>query len=264
MPRSGLGARAAALLEYPEDAALPIDSPETTIARRELIRGKPFLRRIYDEWYGMLAGAIPATDAPALELGSGGGFMSEFVPNLITSDILELPGVDRVLDACVRLPFEDRSLRAIAMVNTLHHLPDVERFFAEASRCLEVGGVITMLEPWTTPWSRFVYSKLHHEPFEPTATHWQFQSAGPLSSANGALPWIVFARDRARFAVDFPALELSAIRPVMPLRYLLSGGVSMRALVPAWSFGPLRAIEEAWPPATRVTAMFAHITVVHR
>jgi SAM-dependent methyltransferase len=264
MPRSGLGARAAALLEYPEAAELSIDSPEATIARRELIRSKPLLRQIYDEWYRMLARAIPATDAPALELGSGGGFMSEFVPNLITSDILELPGIDRVLDACATLPFEDGSLRAIAMVNTLHHLPQVGRFFAEASRSLQVGGVITMVEPWTTPWSRFVYSKLHHEPFDPGATQWQFESTGPLTSANGALPWMIFARDRARFAIEFPALELAEIRPVMPLRYLLSGGVSMRALVPDRSFGPLRAIEEAWPPATRATAMFAHITVGRR
>ena len=37
------------------------------------------------------------------------------------------------------------------MVNTLHHLPDVKVFLAEASRCLQPGGTISMIEPWNTP-----------------------------------------------------------------------------------------------------------------
>lgn len=264
MPRSGVTARLAGLIEYPGSAGLTIDSPETTVARRELIRNKPFLRQIYDEWYSMIAAAIPALDPPALELGSGGGFMSEFVPELITSDILELPEIDRVLDACVTMPFEDASLRAIAMVNTLHHLPDIEVFLSEAARCLMPGGVITMIEPWTTAWSRFVYTHLHHEPFEPDATQWQFASSGPLTGANGALPWIVLERDRARFAASYPQFTSPAITPIMPLRYLLSGGVSMRALVPNWSYDPLKAAEKASPTVTRATAMFAHITITRR
>jgi SAM-dependent methyltransferase len=262
--RTGLAARFAAQLQYPSAADVSIDSPEATIERWQLIRDKIFLRRIYDEWYTLVASAIPATEKPVLELGSGAGFLSDYVDGLITSDILELPQVSRVLDACAGLPFEDGSLRGIAMVNTLHHLPDVEAFFSEASRCLERGGAVSMIEPWNSPWSKFVYSRLHHEPFEPAVAAWAFESSGPLSSANGALPWILFNRDRTTFEQRFPDLQIHAVQPIMPIRYLLSGGVSMRPLVPSWSFTPLRAAENASTRLTRSTAMFAHIAVLRR
>lgn len=252
------------LLEYPGAASLPLDSPETTIKRWQIIRGKPALRQIYDEWYRAVAASIPSGGKPALELGSGAGFMSNYVENLITSDILELPGVDRVIDACAVLPFHDSSLRGIAMVNTLHHLPDVTAFFAEATRCLEPGGTISMIEPWNTPWSRFVYAKLHHEAFDPSVCSWSFDSNGPLSSANGALPWIVLERDRRQFRERFPDLEIRDVRPIMPVRYLLSGGVSMRALLPNWSFGLVRAFENASQPVMRSLAMFAHVALIRR
>jgi SAM-dependent methyltransferase len=251
-------------LEYPETASVPIDSPETTILRWQIIRKKVFLRRVYDEWYGAIAAAIPAGANAALELGSGAGFMSDYVQNLITSDILELPGVDRVIDACASLPFEDASLRGIAMVNTLHHLPDVEAFIAEAARCLQSGGAVSMIEPWNTSWSRFVYTRLHHEPFEPSAPSWQFERGGPLSGANGALPWILLVRDRDRFEHRFPELRIVEPRLTMPIRYLLSGGVSMRSLVPTWSFAPLRAMEETCRPFMPALAMFAHIVLIRR
>jgi SAM-dependent methyltransferase len=264
MRTGGLKERCTRALQYPGTASMSIDSPETTVLRWNIIREKPFLRRIYEEWYGEIASSIPAGDKPALELGSGAGFMSSYLPNLITSDILELPGVDRVIDACASLPFQDASLRGIAMVNTLHHLPDVEAFFHEAVRCLEPGGAISMLEPWNTSWSRIVYTRLHHEPFETDAPSWRFEPAGPLSSANGALPWILIVRDRDRFEHLFPELRIVEPRLTMPVRYLLSGGVSMRALVPSWSNTPLRAIEEASRPLMASLAMFAYIELIRR
>ena len=85
-----------------------------------------------------------------------------------------------------------------------------------------------------------------------------------MSTANGALPWILFHRDRARFAEQFPELEIDEIRLLMPLRYLLSGGVSMRALVPDWTFGFWSAFEQALEPVLPEMAMFAYITLRRR
>jgi SAM-dependent methyltransferase len=252
------------LLEYPDTASLSIDSPEATISRWQIIRDKPPLRQIYGEWYRAIASSIPPGDEPVLELGSGAGFMASYVDKLITSDILELPGVDRVINACAPLPFRDGSLRGIAMVNTLHHLPDVTVFLAEATRCLAPGGAMSMIEPWNTLWSRFVYRRLHHEPFEPDVASWTFESGGPLSSANGALPWIIFDRDRQRFRERFPQLEIQQVRPIMPIRYMLSGGVSMRALLPNWAFGLVKALERGCQPVMDSLAMFAHVALSRR
>jgi hypothetical protein len=264
MTTGGIKDRCIRLLEYPVNASLSVDSPETTMRRWEIIREKAPLRQIYDEWYRAVAGSLPSGDNPVLEIGSGAGFLTDYVENLITSDVLALPNIDRVIDACAGLTFDDASLRGIAMVNTLHHLPDVTVFLREATRCLERGGAVSMVEPWHTRWSRFVYRKLHHEPFEPDAPSWRFESSGPLSGANGALPWMVFERDRDRFQDEFPELEVSELRLVMPIRYLLSGGVSMRALIPSWSFGLVRGVERALEPAMPSLAMFAHIAVRRR
>jgi hypothetical protein len=47
----------------------------------------------------------------------------------------------------------------------------------------------------------------------------------------------------------------------MPFRYLISGGVSMRTLMPAWTFGLWRAVENALAPWSRHLGMFAQIVL---
>ncbi len=59
-------------------------------------------------------------------------------------------------------------------------------------------------------------------------------------------------------------LEIRQVRLMMPIRYLLSGDVSMRALVPNWSFELLKAAEQACRPIMPSLAMFAHITLGRR
>jgi SAM-dependent methyltransferase len=183
------------------------------------------------------------------------------VPGLITSDLLQCDGVDLVLDAG-QLPFGEGTLRGIAMTNVLHHVPDVRAFFRDAARCIRPGGAIAMIEPWVTPWSRVVWGRLHHEPFVPEAADWTFPSTGPLSGANGALPWILFERDRARFLREFPAWRVHSVEPRMPFRYLLSGGVSMRPLLPGLAEPVCRRIEQALSPWAHRLAMFARIVLI--
>jgi SAM-dependent methyltransferase len=247
-------------LEHPLTRGLPLDSPETTRLRRRVIETKPFLRQIYDEWYEEIAKEIPPGPGRVLELGSGAGFLQERVPDVIRSEVFPCPDVTLILDGC-HLPFGPRSLRAVVMTDVLHHIPDVRRFLTEASNAVREGGALVMIEPWVTPWSRFVYARFHHEPFLPAADKWEFAASGPLSSANGALPWIVFERDRATFERDFPEWRVDRIRPGMPLRYLLSGGVSLRSLMPGWTFTTWRGVERALQPWMPSLAMFATIVL---
>jgi len=250
-------------LEHPLTRGLDLDDPRTTHLRRRILTGKPFLRRIYEEWYAALAASLPPGDGLVLELGSGAGFLADFVPGLVRSEVFYTPGVDAVLDG-LALPFASGSLRGIAMTNVLHHLPRPLRFFAEAARCVRPGGVVTMVEPWVTPWSRLVYTRLHHEPFDPAAAAWELPGGGPLSGANGALPWILFARDRERFERAAPEWRIGSIQPVMPFRYLVSGGVSLRGLMPAASFPAWRGLERALAPLSARLAMFAQVVLERR
>lgn len=251
------------LLAHPLTAGMRIDDPATTELRRQIISSKPFLKAIYDEWYSLLVRELPAGDGDVLELGSGGGYCDRYIKGLITSEVFPSPSVQLVVDGR-HIPFEGGSLRAIVFTDVLHHMPDVRQFFSEAVRCLRPGGKILMIEPWVTAWSRFVYRRFHHEPFLPEAQDWSFPPAGPLSGANGAIPWIVFARDRAKFESDFPELQIERILPFLPFRYLVSGGVGMRSLMPGFTHPLWAGLERMLEPQMSHLAMFAFISVRRR
>ena len=247
-------------LAHPLTRGLDIDDPRITHLRQRIIQEKSFLRQSYQEWYRAIAATLPPVHGAVLELGAGGGFMSDLIPELIASELFYCPNIRVVLDG-LHLPFAANSLRGILMTNVLHHLPQPRRFFGEATRCVRPGGVVSMIEPWVTPWSRFVYTRLHHEPFQPETPSWELPASGPLSSANDALPWIIFARDRLKFEQEFPQWQIELIKPIMPFRYLLSGGVSLRALVPGWSFGLWRRMENVLGRWNSQLAMFAQIVL---
>ena len=248
------------LLAHPLTASLSLDDPATTELRNQIIASKPFLRCIYDEWYSMLAKELPLGDESVLELGSGAGYCERFIPGLITSEIFHCSRAKVVADG-QHMPFADGSLRAVIMTDVLHHLPHAESFFAEAARCLRKDGKILMIEPWVTPWSRLVYTRLHHEPFRPEAEDWSFSSTGPLSGSNSAIPWIVFVRDRRRFESLFPQLSIEQIRPFMPFRYLVSGGVGLRSLMPGFTHAAWAGLEQMMADQMSQLAMFAFISL---
>jgi SAM-dependent methyltransferase len=251
------------LLAHPLTRDLDIDDPQTTEIRRQIIREKSFLRQIYQEWYTAIASKLSTRDGPVLELGSGAGFLKDFVPDLITSEVFHCRGIDVVLNG-TELPFAHRALQAIVMIDVFHHIPQPRRFFTEAARCVRPGGVVLMIEPWVTLWSQLVYTRLHHEPFQPQAKRWEFPNRGPLSGANGALPHIVFARDRTQFEREFPMWQIHGIEPMMPFCYLVSGGVSLRSLMPGWSFRLWRGLETLLHPAINNLAMFAQILLIRQ
>lgn len=247
-----------AWISHPLTRGLDIDDPRTTQLRCQIIRQKVFLREIYEEWYAAIVSALPSGEGSVLEIGSGAGFLKDVIPDLITSEVLYCSNADIVLDGC-KLPFPDSTLRGVVMTDVFHHLPQARFFLIEATRCVRPGGVLVMIEPWVTPWSRLVYKKLHYEPFRPDAQEWEFPRAGPLSGANSALPWIIFQRDRKQFESEFPQWRIRTVKLMMPFRYLLSGGVSMRSLMPAWTSRFWRSLEKRFQRWMNTWGMFALI-----
>jgi len=248
--------RVKAALAHPLTKELSIDDPETTVLRAEIIRQKAFLRRIYQSWYRLLIENIPAGDGQVAEIGSGAGFLKELYSAAITSEVFHSVNIDIVYNA-ISMPFKAGSLRSLLLVDVLHHIPDPGAFFSEAMRCVKSGGRCLMVEPWNTGWSRWIYKQLHHEPFDVNG-EWTIPISGPLSGANGALPWILFERDREIFSRRFPEWRISGITPMMPLVYLLSGGISLRSIFPAWTY-PLFRKGETSVGFEKKAAMFALI-----
>ena len=250
------------LLRLPEtDDPSGLDDPAATERHGRIIRSKPFLRRLYRDFYRALARELPAARAgrTLVELGSGAGFIKEVIPEAITSDVRALAGVDEQFSA-LEMPFEAGCVDAFLMINVFHHVPDAAAFLREMSRGLARTGRIVMIEPAATPFARFIWRRFHHEPFD-RAGGWSFESAGPMSSANGALPWIVFQRDRARFEREFPQLALRRVHRHTPLAYLLSGGFTLRQLVPSISYRPVRLLERVLAPGAGLLGMFQTIAL---
>jgi SAM-dependent methyltransferase len=249
-------------IEHPLTAGMNVDDARTTLLRRQIIREKGFLQKLYSEWYDCIIAEIPPGSGEVVELGSGAGFLKRILPEVVTTELLDVEGIDVRLPDNGILPFDDGAVRAIVMTDVLHHIRDSRFFFEEATRVVCSGGVIVMVEPWVTTWSRFVYTRLHKEPFLPESEHWEFPATGPLSGANGALPWIIFERDRTVFEREFSAWSIELIRPVMPFAYLFSGGVSMRSLCPGWLYGFVRFCETLMLRLGCRAAMFAVIKLV--
>ena len=237
-----------------------LDTPEATCFNREIILQKKFLHRLYSDWYAcLIRRAKTCTDGICLEIGSGGGFLKDMFPEVVTSDILELPFVDVTCDA-ERLPFFDNSLSCIILLNVFHHIPHPYLFLEEAQRSLAKGGKILMLEPANSLLGRWIYTRFHHESFDPKGD-WEIPSGHPLTNANQAFSYIYFERDRHRFAERFQHLRINHIRRHTPFLYLVSGGLSHRACLPPFMYGAVKFLEWIFSPFNRLLGLFCTIEI---
>jgi SAM-dependent methyltransferase len=229
----------------------------------KLLQSKPSLRQLYNKFYQRYIKCIERcpSSGSIVEIGAGIGFAKQIIPDLIASDILPYSSVDICVDAR-HMPFRDKSLRAILMLNTLHHIPDVERFFSEARRCLRPHGRILIVDQYPGWLSSWIFKYLHHEPFNKNTEEWQFDSTGPLSSANGALCWIIFYRDREKFKQLYPELCIESIEPHSPLCYWLAGGLKPWSLLPKKCFRMASKFDDAASAIMPQLSSFVNIELV--
>jgi SAM-dependent methyltransferase len=173
--------------------------------------------------------------------------------------VIDLPTNDLTFSA-LDMPFADQSVAALFLTDTMHHIPDSEKFLQEVNRVLVDNGKLIMIEPANTLWGRFIYRHFHHEPFDPEGS-WTIPSSGPLSGANGALPWIVFQRDAHLFRQKFPDLHIDRIEYRNPLLYLLSGGVSYRQLLPDFIYPIVNFVDGILPKISKQISMFMLVRI---
>jgi SAM-dependent methyltransferase len=237
-----------------------LDSPERTLEHKEIIKSKKILRDLYNDWYSLFTEVINSLpEGRLVELGSGGGFFKEIEPKVLCSDIIDLPSNDLTFSA-LQMPFEDASVSGIFMVDTMHHIPDSEVFLNEVNRVLKKGGKMIMIEPANSLWGRFIYKNFHHEPFN-TGGDWSIPERGPLSGANGALPWIVFIRDYNIYQSKFSQLKLESLKFINPLLYLVSGGVSRKQMIPDFLIPLVVKVDKILPRISKELSMFMVVNI---
>jgi SAM-dependent methyltransferase len=241
-------------MELPEVRGLERDSPQLVPIHRDIIQRKGFLKSLYREHYREFGRFLQgAPRGLAVEIGAGGGFIKEVLPEVVTTDLHPESHLDRVMRA-ERLDFPDESIAAILMLNVFHHLPDPRAFLREAERTLKTGGRIIMIEPAHTWLWRRLYPLLSAEPYDARSPDWGFTSAGRFTGANVPMAWIVFERDRERFQTEFPSLRLRDRRRHTAFLYLLSGGIWSRGLVPDGTYPFFFGVERLLTPVMPVIA----------
>lgn len=218
-----------------------LDSKNSLLEDRRLIREKKFLNHIYKDFY-MIFKKTKVPEGKLVEIGSGAGFIKQVMPSIITSDVLKGPDIDEVFFA-EKMPFKNSSIAAFFMINVLHHIKDPEKAFIEMARCLKKGGKIIMIEPLNSIWGYFVYKFLHYEHFDPRAS-WKVKGRGRMSDSNTALPWIIFIRDRKIFEQKFPNLKIRRVEGHSPFRYLLSGGLTKPQFTPTFTYSAVKFVED--------------------
>lgn len=250
-------------LTHPSLRGCEMGSHEWFAAQKAMMRSKPLIQRCYNLWYRLLledCDSVPAQQRSGriVELGSGSSYIKELRPGIISSDVV--PGADLVIDGR-RLPFPDESIQALLLTHVFHHIPDVGQFFAEASRVLVPGGVISMVDIPHTPFARFFFTRFHPEPYNDRAPEWDFPEGHSMLDSNQALSWMVFYRDKDKFERRFPELRLERRRYLPWLSYLLSGGVNLRSFVPGPLTWVMPPIDWLLKPLDRLFAVHWHLTV---
>ena len=247
-------------LSHPDTRGLDIDDPRLTIIRHRLLQQKKFLYRLYKDWYTLIKENLRNYNSSIVELGSGAGFLEKIIPQVIKTDIFFHPFIHLAMDG-LKLTFEQNSLDALLLLDVFHHIPNVKEFLNEADRTLKIGGRVIMIEPWVSKWSQIAYSVINHEIMDANAESWQFKSTGPLSGSNQALPWIVFSRDREKFILDHSHFQIIKIQPMMPVRYILSGGLSSWFSLPEFFYPGIKKFENLFEKRMENWGMFALIVI---
>ncbi len=186
-----------------------------------------------------------------LEIGSGTSPLKQFLPSVITSDVLDLDYLDLVFD-CHQIDkldaIADNSLDVITLTNVLHHLKSPIEFLNRAASKLKSGGKVIATEPYFSVVSTLIFKYLHHEPVEFRISEPELRYVqGPLGSANIALPWLIFFRNREwlqGLTTNFDFTNCST-RPFSALSYMATGGISRRLPVPRFLYRMLFSVDLA-------------------
>ncbi|MGB5231367.1 MAG: methyltransferase domain-containing protein [Desulfoprunum sp.] len=221
-----------------------------TLRNREALFTKPNLLYWYGRLYERLFGdPQSASELRILEIGSGMSPLKHFYPTVITSDIMPLDHVDHVFDAhrIDRVTeIAPSSLDVITLTNVLHHLWDPIAFLLKARGRLRPGGRIILVEPYYSRLSRQIYTRLHHEPSDFSIQSPRLPAvAGPLSTANMAIPYLIFCSDRGweRELRRYYRWDQSQMFYYTALAYMMTGGVARKIPLPSWFYNMMFTVD---------------------
>lgn len=235
---------------------------EQTQASRERLLRNTNLMFWYQELYRELFSTVPdIARKRVLEIGSGASPLKNFLPTVITTDVLQLEHLDIVFDCHDIADFKeipDHSIDIITLTNVLHHLRNPIQFLRDTTKKLTKGGQVFIVEPYFSVLSYPLYKALHHEPVNFDIQYPVLDNVqGPLSSSNQAMPYMIFFSrpDWLRELADHYELEKTQYGFFTSLAYMVTGGISRIFPVPGWVYRPYFALDRIL--ARHLPKMFA-------
>jgi len=230
---------------------------------RDVWERKPLLRAIYNDWYREMFRWF--LSGKTLEVGGGSGNLKQLVPEIVSTDVVELPWLDAVSNAQY-LSFRSESFSNIVIFDVLHHLENPILFISEALRVLKPGGRFVIMEPYVSWASYPVYRFLHPEPLDLSADPFRVVPHDPNREpfhSNQGIPTLLLERYWNRFRESFPAFRKLSQQWLGFLVYPLSGGFDHPPLIPTWLYRPLHWTEKCFSPFGRFIA-FRFLVVLEK
>ncbi|MBU3612860.1 methyltransferase domain-containing protein [Polynucleobacter sp. MG-27-Goln-C1] len=236
-------------------------------AHHKMLKKKRMLREVFDEFHHLfkqLNLKFLNGHGLEIELGSGVSLMRDKYPEVLATDIVNAPHLDRVLNA-EKMDLEDCSVRVLYGQNCFHHFLHPDKFFGELERVLVPGGGFIMLDPYHGPFAQFLFKRLFKtEGFDKKFPSWETPLCAPMHGANQALSYIVFERDRVKFEQKYPSLKIVHKQTLGNyLKYLLSGGLNFRQILPDKLTGTVSFLEKILTPFQSVLALH-HVVVIQK
>ena len=234
------------------------------LIHRDLWDRKKTIRLLYRDFHRRLLESCP--QGRVLDIGGGTAHIKDFRPDAVCTDIVSFPGIDVVADAH-RLPFPDGFFAGVVMLDVLHHLERPIEFLKEASRVLQPGGRLAMIEPAMTTIARRFYDYFHEEPVDMDADPFAPVAINPDRDpfdANQAIPTLLFATPDACRRVEevIPSLRVRSVRWLSLFAYPMSGGFQSWSLMPAALVPSMLTFEEKVPEVVRRQIAFRMMVVI--
>ena len=240
------------LLGLKELEKIDVDSKKRINVHRKILETKPIIKNVFQEVHKLFINLDEnylSGDGKKIELGAGAYPIKETYSEVISTDIVDGDNIDQVIDA-MNMDLKPNSVRVFFGQNVFHHFSDPKKFFTEIDRVLETGGGAILLEPYYGLISSLIYPHISAtEAFDKKQLDWKGNHTGPMKGANQALSYIVFKRDKDKFLNDFPNLEIKYHKTTNNyMRYLLSGGLNFKQLIPNFMERPIQLLEYLLKP----------------
>lgn len=257
----------AEFLREPLLDTVDVDSADRIAVHMAILDRKPMIRDVFVEIQHLmwsLSQKFLNQEGLDIEIGAGAFPMKSSYPSVISTDVVPSQYIDRVMDAQA-MDVPDESVRVVFGQHCFHHLPDPQRFFSELRRVLVPGGGAVLVEPYWSPVATLLFKNMFKtEGFDKGVENWVTANSGAMSDANQALSYVVFERDKQLYNSLFPSLPMVYHAPLNNyVRYLLSGGLNFRQLVPDGLVSTLKVLEAALSPLNRWTALH-HVLVIRK